>query len=268
MIRATLLFFLVSICAGSMTAQQRLPVNSNIYNAGSRGIIYDKELSFSLSVASPRNFVVGARSGKLVSFDKMKYWSLSAGNIRHSRERRINPEDFNPLTKRISRSYTYGKQNNLYALRFGFGTRKYISEKAREKGVAIGYSYEFGPTLGILKPYYLEYKVGDGSFNTLDIRYTEDNLDQFLAQENIFGASTWSTGLDEITLRPGIHAKLATHFGFGAYDEMAKYLEAGIMGDFFLGETDLLVESESTPGVSNSPLFLSLYVKLGFGKRW
>ena len=268
MIRCCLYIIVLLICAAPLSAQQQLPGNSNIYNANPRGVIYDRELTFSASIASPRNFMVGARSGKLVSFDKMKYWSLSAGNIRHSRERRVNPEDFNPLTKRISRSYTYAKQNQLYAIRFAFGTRKYISEKARDKGVAMGYSYEFGPTLGLLKPYYLEYKVGDGSFNTLDIRYTEDNLDQFLAQDNIFGASTWSTGLDEIGLRPGIHAKAAAHFGFGAYDEMAKHLEAGLMADFFLGNTDLLVESDQTPGVRNAPLYLSLFVKVSFGKRW
>ena len=268
MIRAVILLLACSCCLGRAAAQQRLPGNQNIYDAGPRGIIYDKELTFTAALNSPRNLELGVRSGRLVAYDKMKYWSASFGNIRHSRERRINPEDFNPRTKRISRSYTYGKINQLYALRVAFGTRKYLSEKARQRGVAVGYSYEVGPTLGLLKPYYLEAKLGDANFNTVDIRYMEEDIDRFLNQDAIFGASSWSTGLDEIGLRPGVHAKAAAHFGFGAYDEVPKYLEAGLSADFFLGNTDIMLESEQTPGITNSPLYLSLFVKLAFGKRW
>lgn len=268
MIRLLALLCTILFAAVDAKAQQRIPGNQNIYNATNRGIIYDNELDFSVALLSPRNLEFSVRKGTLVSYDKMKYWSIGVGNIRHSRERKINPEDFNPRTKRISRSYTYGKENQLYALRVAFGTRKYLSEKERQKGVAVGYSYEFGPSLGILKPYYLEAKLGDGQFNTVDIRHTGENTNRFLNQGVIFGASSWSTGIDEISLRPGIHARVAAHFGFGAYDEVAKYLEAGLLADFFIGETDLMIESDLTPGVSNSPLFLSLYVKASFGKRW
>ncbi|MEO0733651.1 MAG: hypothetical protein AAFZ52_12515, partial [Bacteroidota bacterium] len=180
--------------------------------------------------------------------------------------RRENPDRINLLTNRVSRAYTYAKQNQLYALRLGFGKRKYLSEKARQRGVAVGYSYEFGPSLGILKPYYIEMTATDGV--PVDVRHTGDNTAAFLNQDRIFGASAWTVGIDELSLRPGIHAKAATHFGFGAYDETAKSLEAGIMADFFLGNTDLLIESDLTPGVSNSPLFLSLYIQVQLGKRW
>lgn len=268
MIRLLVFFAFFSSLPAVVSAQQQLPGNKNIYNAGARGIIYDRELDFTASLQSPRNIEIGVRSGKLISYDKMKFWSISLGNIRHSRERRINPEDFNPRTKRISRSFTLGKENQLYAVRVGFGKRKYWSEKARQKGVAIGYSYEFGPSLGVLKPYYLESKLGDGQFNTVDIRHTGENTERFLDQNSIFGASSFGTGLDEISFRPGFHARIATHFGFGAYDELSKYLEAGLLIDYFVGETNILIESDLTPGVTNPPAFLSLYVKMAFGKRW
>lgn len=251
-------------------AAQQLPGNQNIYGATGRGIIYDNEMTFHLALTTPRNFFLGLRSGKLVSYDKMKYWSASFGDIRHSRERRENPDRINLLTNRVSRAYVFGKENQLYALRVGFGQRKYLSEKARQRGVAVGYSYEFGPTLGILKPYYLEVDAGEpGSPGTIiDIRHNGTNTAQFLNQDRIFGASAWTLGLDEIQLRPGIHAKFATHFGFGAFDEMAKSLEAGIMADFLLGNTDIMIESDLTPGISNSPLYLNLYLTFQLGKRW
>jgi hypothetical protein len=251
----------------SLHAQQRLPVNQNIYGATGRGIIYDNEMSFNVKLATPRNFVVGVRSGKLVAFDKMRYWSASLGTIRDSRERRENID--NLFGNRISRAYVFGKQNQLYALRVGFGQRKYLSEKARQRGVAVGYSYEFGPTLGLLKPYYLEFRVGDlGNAALVDQRYDEENAAAFLNQDRIFGASAWTLGLDEISLRPGIHAKAAAHFAFGAFDEVAKSLEAGLMVDFLLGNSDIMIESDLTPGVTNSPLFLSLFINVQIGKRW
>ncbi len=254
----------------AVSAQQRLPGNSNIYDANGIGIIYDKELTFNVAIASPRNFSFGIRSGKLISYDRTRFWTLTLGDIRHSRERKINPERVNFSNQRVSRSYVFGKQNQLYALRLGFGNRHYISEKARERGVAIGYSYEIGPSLGILKPYYLELDANrpDNPNEYIDIRYTEDNANQFLNQPSIFGGSAWTLGLDELSLRPGVHAKFATHFGFGAFDETAKSLEAGILADFFIGDTDIMVESPLTPGVTNSPLFLSLFVNLQIGKRW
>lgn len=268
--RQLLLAAFALLLSVSVYGQQRLPGNQNIYGATGRGIIYDTEMTFHLAITTPRNFFFGVRSGKLISFDKMKYWSASFGDIRHSRERRENPDRINLLTNRVSRAYVFGKENQLYALRVGFGTRKYLSEKARQRGVAVGYSYEFGPTLGLLKPYYLEVDAGEpGSPGTIiDIRHTGDNTAQFLNQDRIFGASAWTLGLDEIQLRPGIHAKVAAHFGFGAYDEVAKSLEAGIMADFLLGDTDIMIESDITPGIKNSPLFLNMYIKVQLGKRW
>lgn len=265
-------FHIAAICliSVSLYAQQRLPGNQNIYGATGRGIIYDTEMTFNAMLGSPRNFTLGLRSGKLIAFDKMTYWSASFGTIRHARERRENPDRINLVTNRVSRAYVFGKENQLYALRVGFGRRKYLSEKARQRGVAVGYSYEVGPTLGLLKPYYLEVDAGEpGSPGTIiDIRHTGENTAQFLNQDRIFGASAWTLGLDEISLRPGIHAKAAAHFAFGAFDEVAKSLEAGLMADFLLGNSDILIKSDLTPGVTNSPLYLSLFINVQIGKRW
>ena len=250
-----------------LVAQQELPGDRNIYDAKSIGVVYDHELTFNVALATPRNFFLGVRSGRLITYDKTRFWTLTFGDIRHSRERKENPDRVNFVNNRVSRAYVFAKQNQLYALRLGFGMKRLLSEKARERGVAIGYSYEFGPSLGILKPYYLEIEQADAA--PIDVRYTGDNLDVFVNnQVNVFGASAWTVGLDEVSVRPGVHAKFATHFGFGAFDETAKSLEAGVMADYFLGNTDIMIESPLTPGVNNSPLFLSLFINLQIGKRW
>ena len=248
-------------------AQQQLPGDRNIYDANPIGVVYDHELTFNAAIATPRNFFLGVRSGRLIAYNKTRFWTATFGDIRHSRERRENPDRVNVASNRVSRAYVFGKQNQLYALRVGIGTKHYLSEKASERGVAIGYSYEVGPTLGFLKPYYLEIERTDAA--PIDVRYTGENDNVFLNDQlNVFGASAWTVGLDEVSLRPGVHARFATHFAFGAYEETAKSLEAGIMADYFLGNTDIMIESDLTPGVTNSPLFLSLYINVQIGKRW
>lgn len=265
-----LLLCCLSLALAGLTAQTTLPGNSNIYNATGLGIIYDNEVTFNAGIATPRSFHFGVRSTKIKAFDQARYWEVTFGDIRHPREHKDNPDRINIFNNRVSRSYVFGKQNQLYALRVNFGRRKYFSEKARQRGVAVGYVWSVGPSLGLVKPYYVEVDAREPNNpgQTIDIRYTGDNEDVFLNQGRIFGGSVWTEGLDELAVRPGVNAKLATHFGFGAYDETAKSLEAGVMAEFFLGDTDIMVESELTPGVRNSPLFLTLFVNLQIGKRW
>ena len=42
-------------------------------------------------------------------------------------------------------------------LRVGMGAKRYFSEKAKRKGIAIGINYQAGVSLGLLKPYYLDF---------------------------------------------------------------------------------------------------------------
>jgi len=249
---------------------QQLPGNQNIYDAQGPGFVYDKEVTFNFGLSTPRNFHLGIKVARIEAYNKTKFWTLDFGDIRHSRELRSNYERIIIATNRVSRPFIYGKQNQLYALRLGFGTRTYLSEKAKQRGVAVGYSWELGPTLGILKPYYLEIETSEqlNSGTVRDVRFSPETEDLFLDRFRIFGASAWSRGLEDLSLAPGIHARASLHLGFGAFDEVAKSLEVGVQGDFFFTNVPIMVESDLTPGVTNSNLFLSLFMQMQIGKRW
>lgn len=265
----TLLLFLLSLPL--LVAQQRLSAGENIYDPDGKGIVYDKELTFGAILMTPRNLGLNVKSGRLETYYRTKYWTFSITDMRHPRESRQSFEAILTTTNRVSRSFIFGKQNQFYALRAGLGVRNYLSEKARQKGVAVGYSYELGPTLGILKPYLLELRYRTditGAPLLRDVAYSEATADEFLDITRIFGASAWSKGLEDLSIVPGIHGKLATHFGFGAFDQYAKSIEAGVQVDFFFQDVPIMVESELTPGIKNSPLFINLYLNLQLGKRW
>lgn len=265
------LFLLSLVCVFSwqLTAQERLPGNQNIYNVDGPGFIYDKEVTFHFGLSTPRNFHLGMKFATIESFERTNFWAFELANIRHSRELRSNYERIIVSTNQVSRPFIYGKQNQLYALRASFGRRMYLSEKAKQRGVAMGYSWQVGPTLGILKPYYLEIQAGGSTESGVvrDVRYEEPDQELFLDNLRIFGASTWTTGIDEIKLVPGIHAKASVHFGFGAFDEVAKSFEVGVQGDFFLGDVPIMVESDLTSGVRNSNIHLALFMQMQLGKR-
>lgn len=267
--RTLFIFLLLTISSTLLLGQQRLPGNQNIYDAEGPGFVYDNEWTFNFGLGTPRNLFLGFTRAKLKAYNKSTFYTLFLGDIRHSREQRSNFERIIPQTNQVSRPFVYGKQNQFYAIRVGFGTRTYLSEKAKQRGVAMGYSWEIGPTLGLLKPYYLEVQTGELNNGTIrDIAYSEETKALFLDRFRIFGASSWGQGLDELKIIPGVHGRASVHFGFGAYDEMAKSLEVGIQGDFFFRNAPIMVESDLTPGVTNSNLRMSLFLQMQLGKRW
>ncbi len=262
-----LLLILVGLLTAPLFAQQQLPANQNIYDDGATGFIYNREFTVGATLSSPRNIGLGVKFGQLKTYYLTRYYSINFSDVRHPREMRQSNDDQISPTNRVPRAFIFGKQNQFYVIRATLGERRYWSEKAKQRGVAVGYSYEIGPVLGLLKPYYLELRTEDGSPELVSERYTGDNADRFLDPSKIFGAAPWGEGLSEVTLRPGVHARIGAHFGFGAFDEFAKALEAGLQADFFFTDVPIMIESGDNPGIENSPLFLNLYITLQFGKR-
>lgn len=232
-----------------------------------KGIIYDKELVFDIFKMHTNGFAIGVNFGTIRTYYKTRFFHAGFGELKHAKEVRSNL-DRNNATGGLSRSFIYGKQNNMFVLRGGYGEKRYLSEKAAKRGVAVGISYMAGPSLGLLKPYYLEVlssEFGGGPFaTTASIKYSEENAESFLNPWNIFGASGWSKGLSEISLIPGVQAQFALHIDWGAFDEFVKAVEVGIMADLYFRQVPIMVD---LPGVENSPFFLNLFVNLQFGKR-
>ena len=146
------------------------------------------------------------------------------------------------------------------------------SEKAKKKGVAIALSYSGGVSLGLLKPYYLDlFRFSDPpsiDFFISSEKYSEENRELFLTQNRIYGSSGFARGLGEIRFRPGGHAKFGVNFDWGAFDQFAKSLEAGVMVDFFFQKVPIMVEDpEFVPNTENRFLFVNFFVNLQLGKR-
>lgn len=206
------------------------------------------------------------KKGTLLNYYETQYLNFEIGFIKDNGEKRQNKN-----AARISgvnrSSFVYGKRNNFFVGRASYGFKRYLSEKTRRKGVAMGAIYEIGATLGLIKPYYIKVVTPDDDlveFTISDIRYNDDTAELFTSYESIYGGSSFWKGFDEISPTIGLHAKVGMQWALGAFDAKAKAIEIGAMIDIFPRKIPLMVESET---VKNQFVFLKFYASLQLGKR-
>jgi hypothetical protein len=251
----TLFFFL---CLLSTTSGQVVFQPKQIdYN--NKGILYDFERSYDFKVYT-NGISLGMTFGEIQSYYKTSYYSIEIATLKDFRERRQNKNiPFNGL----SSSFVYGKQNSIYLLKFGQGKKVYLTEKAKRKGLAVGFNYNYGLTVALKKPYYLQYFSEDFEELITD-RLTEENREQFLRWRTIFGGASFFDGFWNIRPTVGAHAKIGAHFAFGAFDDTVRSVEIGLQADAFPRRLPILVERDD---IRNRYVYVNIYLMAQFGKR-
>ncbi len=234
----------------------------------SKGILYKYEKAIDVRVHT-NGYAVAFNWGKIQNYYTTRYYQLELGFLKDARERRQN-KNFNFIGLGSSSDFIFGKQNHVVALRGGLGYKKYLSEKTKRRGVAVGYTWEVGPSLALLKPYYLDlvYLIESTEGNTFELRsekYTEENADKFLDRTgDIYGSSGFFTAFGDWDFIPGVQGKIALHLSSGAFDKKVRAVEMGILGDLFVKRVPVMVETDA---VSNKPFFINVYMNIHFGFR-
>lgn len=226
------------------------------------GFLYNRETTFNFRLATNRSFGIGMEWGRLRTYNKTKTLSLGISEMKHPKEQKQNAA---PSVRRSARPFVYGKKNSLFVLRSGWGLKRYYSEKAKQKGVAVGISYSIGPSLGLLKPYYLTLNLEGTSAGTgrpTAVKYSQKNEADFLNNSKILGAAPFTQGLGEISVLPGGTASIAYHMDWGAFDEMVKAMDIGLTVDVFARKAPIFVNQEQ-----NQQVFFNFFLSLQFGKR-
>lgn len=252
--------FTLGLCS-PMVAQKTIQPKQVDYSM--RGVLYKQEKSFDFQLHT-NGFAFGYNSGEIRKYYLTRFYHLGFGLLKHPKEFRqaVNYTGGNFLLKSSS-AFAYGKQNSLIVLRAGIGEKRYFSEKARRKGIAVGISYEGGLSLGLQKPYYLNLnRTGpSGEGQVVAEKYSEENHDIFLDVNRIYGAASFFKGFGEIKVLPGLHGKVGAHFSMGAFEQTVKAMEIGIMFDLFFTKVPIMIID------NNQPFFLNGYIILQLGKR-
>jgi len=255
----------VGICSVSMNMMwAQIIVQPKQLDYSLVGILYNEERAIEFRPHT-NGGALAIQFGKIVTYYKTHYYQFDLGLIRHPKEFRqsITFHSGNPFT-RTANSFTFGKQNHFLVLRGGVGEKIYFSDKAKRKGVAVGVSYEFGASIGLLKPYYLHLsRVEDNGFTDYvsTERYSEENADLFLDDTKIIGPASFFKGFDKISAIPGLHARVGAHFSMGAFDQYVKAFEIGVMVDGFFKRVPIMIIE------NNTPVFINGYLSFQMGKR-
>jgi len=249
--------------------QQTLSLGRNNYNQD-KGVLYQKESGVNARIYT-NGFSFGYQIGKIVKYNLSKYYFAEFGELKDPIETRQQKNISLSGPRSTFRGFIFGKQNNFYPLRVGVGEKRFMSERGKRKGLAMGVSYEGGATLGLLKPYYLILRqTSDKPGNFTSIRsekYSLENANRFLNWDDVFGADKFTKGLDELSIIPGINIKGSLHFDWGAYGEFIRSAEIGIMADGYLNDVPILADNEAMGINNNQNIYLNLFVNLRLGKR-
>ena len=192
--------------------------------------------------------------------DRVLY-GLELVGMKHPKE----IKSYNPYYS-DSRGYFYGKLNSMLVLRPTYGGKHRITEKIRKSGVEVNYVWGIGPSLGLLKPVYLQigYRAdGQPIAPYDDIREERYDPTRHFAN-NIYGRASWFRGLGELNVYPGAFGRFAVNFEYASDNTGVRAIEVGATVDAYTQVVPIMAEVE---GVQNKQVFLEFYLSLLFGGK-
>lgn len=155
----------------------------------------------------------------------------------------------------LSNPLIYGKINNFYQGKLGFGQQYIFGQKGNKNGIAVMGIYQAGLSLGVLKPYYVS--VSDNGTEK-DIKYEDDNA---LFLEQAQSGSGFSKGWNELEFEPGVFVKGALRFDFGRYNEQIQAIQIGLSLEGYSKKIPIMALNDG------ERLFFQGHLAFLFGRR-
>lgn len=149
----------------------------------------------------------------------------------------------------------YGKINNFYQAKLGFGQQYLFGNKGNKNGIAIMGLYQAGLAFGFLKPYYVT--IYDNNIER-DIKYDDDN-NLFLEQAQ--SGSGFSKGWNDLKFEPGVFVKGALRFDFGRFNEQIQAIQIGLSLEAYNKKIPIMALNEG------DRLFFQGHLAFVFGRR-
>lgn len=248
----------VACCAAtwSAVAQEAATGESAVYGAASGPAVLTTDELYAGLVLHTQGAGVTLRRAVFKNAEKARLWGADLVYLRHAKEEKTT----NPAYE-DGRPYVYGKVNAFHMLRLLTGGQTFHSTKLRTDAVRFSTSWNFGPSIGLLKPVYLLIGYTDIPYDYLATeRY--DPSTHF--SDDIYGAAPWSNGLDELSLVPGAHVSYSVDFEYGTVRAEPRSLSVGAAVDAFLWKPEIIADRYE----QNHLLFVTLFARFEVGKRW
>jgi hypothetical protein len=162
-------------------------------------------------------------------------------------------------------SFVYGKINNFYQGKLGFGQQYILGQKGNKNGIAVMGIYQAGISIGLLRPYYLTIK--DASGNKRDIKYDSPDSALFF-NGAIEGSAGFGKGWNELEMVPGAFIKTALRFDFGKFNEKVQAIQIGVSLEGYSKKIEIMAPSFGGKEIVNPrQLFFMGHIAFVFGGR-
>lgn len=184
----------------------------------------------------------------------LRYYAIDFGKMRHQKEFRYTS---NPPYN----GFVFGRTHIAMPLNFGVGKMKTLGIRNGKNDVGLSYSFQAGISLALLKPVYLyiDRKPGTLQSNVELVKYENESTIEY---NNIIGGASFFTGMNQMTLMPGVFTRASLLFNWGRYT-----------GDFHAVETGVMITaySKSLPlmaTIKNNPVYPTVFIAFNLGKYW
>lgn len=242
--------------AADRKAERKAHVKELQKRAAEGEIVFSRQTAFGIKLSTD-GYGGFIELGRMKTLRKANLYWLEIGERKHAKEEKLAKAG---LLGFAGNPFIYGKINNFYFAKLGFGQQVMLGNKGNKNGVAVSAIYGGGFTAALLKPYYIEIK--DPATNTIrDIRYTDTTATKFLDPSIIQGASGFGKGWKDLSFVPGAHVRTALRFDYGRYNEVLSALEVGINAEIYSKPIPQMVNNKE------KRFFFNAYVALTFGKR-
>jgi hypothetical protein len=246
------IFFLVSLTGFAQDSSNRIV-------EGDVTILYRNEASGGLQMHS-NGLGIQFRRGWHKTGYKKQMLDIEFVSLRDPKQKKLANPYFAD-----SKPYFYGKLNFAYVLRGGYGLQNVLFGKGERSGVEVRYNYFGGLSLGITKPVYLDIVIDnplDSSTKIIDTRKYDPNDPVQQIQENIYGPGPYFSGMDQLSVYPGLYGKFSVSFEFSSVQQKITSLETGVVIDAYAKKIPIMANE------NNHQIFFNLYISISWGGKW
>lgn len=180
---------------------------------------------------------------------QFRYLSVELVNVKH-------PKEIQQQTAYTGGRFIPGKQNYLFVVRPQYGREIQLFTRTSDEGIAVNGILAAGPSIGIIKPYYIQYMY---SRNRVEVEPYDPAI--HTSPEYIQGAGSFFQGFSRSNFTVGLNLKAAVAFELSAFRNNMTGLEIGFLAEAFPKEIVIM------PFADNRSVFTSGYVTLFFGNK-
>jgi hypothetical protein len=233
--------------------QKKERINAMLKMEEEGQLIFNKHTVFGIKLSTD-GYGLSFEKGKFLTPKKTRIIQVELNEKKHPKEDKDagSIDLFGNVNQ-----FVFGKANNFYQLKGGYGQQYLLGGKSNKNGVSVSALWVGGLSLGLLKPYYVD--AIDVSTEVRSRQKFADipDLDQYV----YLGASGFTVGWGEVKINPGAHLKTALRFDYGRFNEGVSAIEAGVNLEYYSKSVPQMVK------IKEKNLFFNAYVTVLFGKR-